>query len=187
MARIGTAFRAFFGSLFNAETAERVGKALDAQAALPGPPQEPPKAAPRPPEPKKPEKPRPPARSDAVTLLATLQREARLIDFVQEPLDGLSDQQIGAAVRDIHRNLAAALNRMFSIGPVLSEAEGARVEVPKGFDAGQYRLVGNVAGEPPFHGTLAHHGWQCQSVQLPEWSGGESSATVLAPAEVELK
>lgn len=186
MGRIGTAFRAFFGSLFNSDTATRVGQAL-AEDAPKLESQEEPAAKPQPKPKPAPPAPKPPARSEAVTLLATLQREARLIDFVQEPLDGLPDAQVGAAVREIHRNLADSLNRMFQIGPVLTDAEGSSVEVPAGFSAGRYRLVGNVTGEAPYRGTLAHHGWQAQSIQLPDWTGNDESATVIAPAEVELK
>src|SRR5207253_6846543 len=36
----------------------------------------------------------------AVQLLAILQREGRLLDFLQEDVDGYADAQIGAAVRD---------------------------------------------------------------------------------------
>ncbi len=150
MARVAVAFQAFFKSLFNREVAERVGMALKATSEQPKIEQPKPiekKPAPAP-APKK------PARSEAVTLLAALQREARFIDFVKEPLDGLSDEQIGAAVRDIHRNLASVINRMFGPKPVLSESEGAAIEIPQGFDAGKYRLVGKVAGEPPFQGHI---------------------------------
>jgi hypothetical protein len=183
MARVRVAFQAFFKSLFNREAAERIDQSLK------GPSEQPKIEPPKPPE-KKPAPapvPKKPARSEAVTLLAALQREARFIDFVKEPLDGLSDEQIGAAVRDIHRNLAAVVNRMFAPQPVLSDSEGATIEVPKGFDAGKYRLVGKVAGEPPFHGTLAHHGWQVASCQLPEWTGSDAAASVIAPAEVEIR
>jgi hypothetical protein len=42
-----------------------------------------------------------------------------------------------------------------------------------------------VAGQPPFRGTLKHHGWVASSVRLP--AVAESlDARVLAPAEVEL-
>jgi Domain of unknown function (DUF2760) len=180
MARIAVAFQAFFKSLLNREVAERIGQALA------GPAEQPKLEKPKPPE-KKPEPPKKPARSEAVTLLAALQREARFLDFVQESLDGLSDEQIGAAVRDIHRNLASVINRMFGPKPVLSESEGASIEVPKGFDAGRYRLVGQVAGEPPYQGTLTHHGWQVAVCQLPEWTGTPAAAPIIAPAEVEIR
>ena len=180
MARFAVAFQAFFKALFNREMAERIDQALHGQ------PEKPKLEKPQAPE-EKPAPPKKPARSDAVTLLAALQREARFIDFVEEPLDGLSDEQIGAAVRDIHRNLAAVVNRMFGPQPVLSENEGAKIDIPKGFDAGRYRLVGHVSGEPPFQGTLTHHGWQVATCQLPEWTGSNEAAKIIAPAEVEVK
>ena len=98
----------------------------------------------------------PPVRSEAMTLLATLQREARFVDFIQEPLAGYSDAQIGAAARDVHRDCGTVLERLFALRPVVPDEEGAEVEVPAGFDAGRYRLTGNVAGEPPFRGRLVH-------------------------------
>ncbi len=180
--RIIVAFRAFFATLFKAGVAQRV------EAALEGPEAAPATAAP-PTAAKKPAKPQPakPARSEAITLLATLQREARFLDFVMEPLDDYADEQIGAAARDVHAGCAAAIKRLFDPRPTLAEEEGAAVEVPPGFDPARYRLLGNVAGEPPFRGQLAHHGWEAGKVELPQWTGAESSRRVVAPAEVELK
>ncbi|MCA9069020.1 MAG: DUF2760 domain-containing protein [Planctomycetaceae bacterium] len=181
MGRVGVAFKAFFKSLFDTEIAERVGHALEGEAEKPK--LESPKAPEKKPEPVPPK----PARSEAVTLLAALQREARFIDFVKEPLDGLTDEQVGAAVRDIHRNLAGVVNRMFGPKPVLTDNEGETIEVPKGFDASRYRLIGQVSGAPPHKGILTHHGWQVATCQLPEWTGTDEAAPVIAPAEVEIK
>ena len=47
---------------------------------------------------------------------------------------------------------------------------GGRSRLPA-IDAGRYRLIGNVAGQPPFHGRLVHHGWEATVCQLPAWSG----------------
>ncbi len=127
-----------------------------------------------------------PVRSEAVTLLAALQREARFVDFIKEPLDGYSDAQIGAAARDVHRDCGKVLDRLFAIRALNDQEEGSALEVPAGFDAGRYRLTGNVAGNPPFRGRLVHHGWEAAEVQLPEWSGTSQSARVIAPIEVEL-
>ena len=126
-------------------------------------------------------------RSEAVSLLAVLQREARLIDFIKEPIAGYSDAQVGAAVRDLHKNCAAVLDRLFALQPFNAAAEGAPVEVPRNFDAAQFRVTGNVTGEPPFRGTLRHHGWKAAKCELPEWTGSEASALIVAPAEVEVK
>ena len=72
--------------------------------------------------------------SEAITLLAALQREARFVDFIQESLAGYSDAQIGAAARDVHRDCGAVLERMFALRPAVAEEEGTEVEVPAGFD-----------------------------------------------------
>ena len=127
-----------------------------------------------------------PARSEAITLLATLQREARFVDFIKEPLDSYNDAQIGAAVRDVHRDCAKVLDRLFAIQPMVNQEEDSPVDVPAGFDAGRFRLTGNVVGDPPFHGRLVHHGWEATEVRLPAWSGTQLSARVVAPVEVEL-
>jgi hypothetical protein len=121
----------------------------------------------------------------AVQLLAILQREGRLLDFLQEDVDGYSDAQIGAAVRDIHRGCKKALAEHMPLEPVLREAENAQVRVDPGFDPSRIRLVGNVVGEPPFTGALRHHGWRIAKVTLPSPARG-TDPSVVAPAEVEL-
>lgn len=176
MGRVSTAFRAFFRALFDAEVAERVELALDQAPATE------PAALPTPAAPVQPK----PVRSDALNLLAVLQREGRLIDFLKEPIDAYTDAQIGAAVRDVHRDCAAALERMFAVRPVRSEGEGTGIEVPAGFDAGRLRLTGNVAGQPPYRGTLRHQGWEAQKAEVPQWSGSTAAARIIAPAEVEI-
>lgn len=182
MGRIWLAIRAFFLILFNADVARRVGEIL-AAGKLPTPPRE---TARRPEKVTQPPKPKP-SRSDALTLLATLQREARLVDFVKEPLVGYSDAQVGAAARDVHRECGKVLDRLFALKPAVSAEEGAEIEVPAGFEAERYRLTGNVTGEPPFTGKVAHHGWEAGRCEVPAWSGTPSASLVVAPVEVELK
>jgi hypothetical protein len=136
---------------------------------------------------KKASTPKPPARSEAITLLAALQREARFVDFIQEPLAGYSDAQVGAVARDVHRDCAAVLDRMFALKPAVADEEGKDVSVPADFDSNRWRLTGNVTGEPPFRGRLVHPGWEATACELPTWSGSSGSARIVAPAEVELK
>jgi len=183
MGRILLAFRVFFAVLFSGETATRVARALigtiePVPAPVPAP-------APKPVEPKRPE-PKRPSQSEAITLLATLQREARLIDLLMEDLTSYSDDQVGAAVRTIHQDSGKVLNRFFSIQPILNDEEGARVDVPGGFDAARFRLTGKVTGEAPFAGTLRHHGWEATRCELPQFTGSDSAARTIAPAEVEV-
>ena len=178
MHRIYLAFRIFFLTLFKRAIAEKVGQLLS--GAQPAP-------SPAPMQPKQPLAPKPPARSEAITLLAALQREARFVDFIQESLAGYSDAQIGAAVRDVHRDCNAVLQRLFALKPAVPQDEGSEMELPKGFDAGRFRLTGNVAGEPPLRGKLVHPGWEAAKCELPTWTGSKDSARVITPAEVEIK
>lgn len=182
MRRILLATRAFFRILFDAAVAEQVARILGGPQAAGG-------AAAAPAAPARVERPPAPraGRSEALTLLATLQREARFVDFIQEPLEGYSDAQIGAAARDVHRDCRNVVERLFALRPVVPDQEGAEVGVAAGFDPGRYRLLGNVTGTPPFRGQLAHHGWEATACVLPVWSGSDDAARVVAPVEVELR
>jgi len=178
--RLILAIRVFFVVLFKAATAERIRKLLETGVSGEA---EPPKPLP---QPLRAEVPKKPVRSEAVTLLATLQREARFVDLAEESLDAYTDEQVGAAARDVLRDCRKVLDRLFELKPVLSQDEGAEIELPSGYDAGRFRLAGNVAGEPPFRGRLVHHGWEAGKCELPAWSGSEPAARVVAPAEIEL-
>jgi hypothetical protein len=114
-----------------------------------------------------------------------LQREGRLVDFLLESLDDYEDSDIGAAVRDIHRGCRTFLKEHVVIEPVMPGDEDDAVTVPRGFDPGEVRLIGEVDGDPPFKGTLVHHGWRAVSLELPALTEGVDRR-VLAPAEVKL-
>lgn len=131
-------------------------------------------------------KPKAPLRNDAITLLATLQREARFVDIVMEPLGDYSDAQVGAATRDVLRDCGQTLERLFAIFPVVDAEEGASHETPADVDAARYRLTGNIEGEPPYRGQLVHHGWQATRCDLPKWSGKNDAALIVAPVEIEI-
>lgn len=124
-------------------------------------------------------------RDGALALLALLQREGRLVDFLREPLDGFSDADIGAAARDVHRGCKKVLEQHLAMEPVMPGEEETKVSVPKGFDPAEIRLVGEAKGDPPFKGTLRHHGWRVTEAKLPTLAEG-IDRTVIAPAEVEI-
>lgn len=121
----------------------------------------------------------------ALRLLTLLQREGRLLDFLLEDIQTYGDAQIGAAVRDIHQKCQATLKEHLALEPILTQPEGASVEVPAGFDPSAIRLTGNVTGQPPFHGTLQHHGWRVKELKLAPVAQGQDEFVVM-PAEVEL-
>jgi hypothetical protein len=121
----------------------------------------------------------------SLRLLTLLQREGRLVDFLLEEVQPYADDQIGAAVRDIHRNCKAALQDHLVLEPVLPQNEGDTVEVPAGFDPSAIQLTGNVTGQPPFRGALRHRGWRVKEIKLAPPPEGQDDL-VLQPAEVEL-
>jgi hypothetical protein len=122
----------------------------------------------------------------AIQMLAILQRQGRLIDFLQEDLSLYDDAQIGAAVRNVHAGCKQALEDHLELKPVFDENEGSTITVPPGFDAAATRLTGNVVGDPPFQGQLRHRGWRVVHVELPQLTELRGKDWILAPAEVEV-
>jgi hypothetical protein len=130
-----------------------------------------------------------PAREDnsdrAVQLLALLQRDGRLVDFVTEDLSTYSDAQIGAAVRDIQAGCRRVLDRYVTLEPVVNNREGDPITLGQELDTAAIRLVGNVTGKPPFSGRLLHRGWRISHVQLPPL-GDAAARAIVAQAEIEI-
>ena len=201
MSRVSLAFRCFFRVLFGGRLPEDAAALLPeakVAPALPEPkearaPKEAPKETRAPaPEPSLERRPAPSAgdlaahhRDGALALLGLLQREGRLVDFLRESLDDYSDADIGVAARDIHRGCRKVIEEHFVMEAVMPGREEARVVVPAGFDPGEVRLVGKVSGQPPFTGTLRHHGWRVIEIKLPTLTDGVDRR-VVAPAEVEV-
>jgi hypothetical protein len=119
-------------------------------------------------------------------LLALLQSSGRLIDFLKEDISSFSDAQVGAAVRQIHRECGKSLEEMVTIRPIMDEAEGTAIKVVAGYDPAQVKVVGKLAGGPPYSGVLVHKGWKAHKRSLPKVSALHC-ADVLAPAEVEVR
>jgi hypothetical protein len=142
-----------------------------------------------PPEPVKPAAPKIPppekAHASGLFVLSVLQQDGRLIDFLQQEVTSFSDEEVGAAARVVHGGCRKALSRLVSVRPVLNDEEGATITVPAGFDSNRIRLTGNVAGQPPFKGTLKHHGWIASDLKFPVLAE-TLDYRVVAPAEVEL-
>lgn len=164
--RFGIGWRAFTSALRDAAFANRVEPLLTAPAAT----------APTAPK----------FSGVPVRLLAVLQREGRLLDFLLEDIQTYPDAQIGAAVKDIHRKCHAAIKEHLVLEPVMTQSEGATVEVPAGFDPSAVRVTGNVTGNPPYRGTLQHHGWRVKELKLADPPEGQDER-ILMPAEVEVQ
>jgi hypothetical protein len=117
-------------------------------------------------------------------MLAILQRDGRLVDFLMEDLAAYQDAQIGAAARDVHAGCRTALTRYVALESVLDDEEGQTVTVDRTADPSSVKVVGSVAGAPPYRGVLRHRGWRATRVDLPPLAA--AGRTILAPAEVEV-
>jgi hypothetical protein len=178
---IGTAFRAFFGALFDSETSIRIEKALAASGPATAAIEDQSVSVSK--EPKVTKNQSKPSRSEAVTLLNALQREARLIDLVQESLDEYSDAQVGAAARDVLRDSKKVLQRLFALETLVTEEEGAIVSIPPNPSASRWRISGSNTSATS--GELIHAGWVAKQVDLPKWTGDAKDAMIIAAAEIE--
>ena len=174
MSRISASFRSFFAILFAGELPEDIANEFGYAKPVPAPviPEAPPVRV-----------------SDgALQLLGILQRDSRLIDFLMEDISGYGDDQVGAAVRTLHGDCKATLERHVRLVPVLDGVEGTyqKLDAAKAPDPARIKLIGNVpaSGKVP-GGTLRHRGWSAASIQLPVL--GKQDPQVIAPAEIEVE
>ena len=171
--RVKLAFAAFFTILFKG----RLPAALERSAQTSAPAAPAPAPAPAPAAADAPDR--------AVQMLALLQRDGRLVDFLMEDLTAYSDGQIGTAVRDVHAGCRRVLDHYLALESILDGREGEQTVIADQPDAAAIRLVGNVTGQPPFRGTLLHRGWRTARVELPPL-GPQAGRRVVAQAEVEV-
>jgi hypothetical protein len=121
----------------------------------------------------------------AVQMLALLQRDGRLIDFLAEDVAPYPDAQLGAAVRTVHESCRKVLESYLKLEPIIAAEEDQLVTLPAGLDPASIKLIGNVTGKLPLRGLLRHPGWRAIQVNLPSMPEGPSR-WVVAPAEVEV-
>jgi hypothetical protein len=121
----------------------------------------------------------------ALQILAILQRDSRLIDFLMEDIASYSDDQVGAAVRSMHDTCRDALGRYVQLAPVIDGVEGTFTRLAS-IDPASVKLLGNVPPQPPPGGILRHKGWRSVKVDLPALQG-KQDPKVIAPAEVEIE
>jgi Domain of unknown function (DUF2760) len=175
MSRISSAFRAFFSILFSGALPSDIAQQFGYSKAMPV------KAPPPPP------KPQAGPSAGAVQILGILQREARLVDFLMEDIAAYADDQIGAAVRDVHAQARVALERYLKLQPVIDGVEGTFTKT-EGLSAASLKFVGKVppSGTAP-GGVLRHKGWKAEKVDLPALGSDTLANSVLAPAELEIE
>jgi hypothetical protein len=122
---------------------------------------------------------------EPLRLLAILQRDSRFLDFFMDNINAAANDQIIAFVKKMHPECQTSLKDHLVLEPVMAQTEGETVEVPPGFDPSAIRLLGNITGQPPFHGTLQHRGWRVKEIKLAPPPTGHDEF-VLQPAEVHL-
>ena len=127
MNRILLAFRCFFEILFHgALSADALGalklarREPAAPGGVPSGPGTPPAAPSRTPA------------DGALQILTILQRDSRVVDFLMEDIASYSDDQVGAAVRELHDQCRDSLARHFTLQPVIDGVEGTPVKAPSG-------------------------------------------------------
>jgi hypothetical protein len=168
--RISFAFRSFFSILFGGTLPSDIAQAFGYSKVVQMRP------APAP-------KPQAGPSDGAVQILSILQRDARLIDFLMEDVSAYSDEQVGAAVRDVQEQSRKSLQRYLKLQPAVDGVEGTFTKLYPA-ESSAYKLIGKVpaSGKAP-GGTLRHKGWKVDKVDLPTVAPG----SVLAPAEIEIE
>lgn len=178
MNRIFLAFRCFFNILFQGRLSDAAITALGLTRRSGASPAAPPKAS-------------VPATTvvkssdGALQILGILQRDSRLIDFLMEDIASYSDDQVGAAVRELHNQCRDSLTRYLTLQPVIDSVEGTFTQAPSK-DPNVVKFIGNVPAAPPPGGILRHKGWRAVKVDLPTL-GTKQDPAVLAPAEIEIE
>jgi hypothetical protein len=175
--RILLAFRCFFNLLFHGELSPETLTALGLSRPTT------PAAAPRPAA--APAVPTVRTADGALQILGILQRDSRLIDFLMEDISGYGDDQVGAAVRELHDQCRDSVARYVTLQPVIDGVEGTYANAPS-TDPNLVKFVGNVPAKPPKGGTLRHKGWRAATVNLPAVVGKQDPA-IIAPAEIEIE
>lgn len=124
-----------------------------------------------------------------VHFLGLLQEKGRLVDFIMDDISAYNNEQVGAAARVVHQGCAQLIREHFSPEAVHEAREGAAVTLEPGYNPGEIRAVGKLAGAPPFQGTLLHHGWKAARIDLPRLADKPHSdgPLIITPAEVEVR
>jgi Domain of unknown function (DUF2760) len=180
--RVFLAFRCFFNILFGGRLSDAALGALGLSRRGGAPAASPKASAPGPAA-----TPAPAGKTSdgALQILSIMQRDSRLLDFLMEDLTSYSDDQIGAAVRELHDQCRDSVSRYITLQPVIDGVEGTFAQAPSK-DPGIVKFVGNVPATPPAGGTLRHKGWRAAKVDLPALPA-KQDATILAPAEIEIE
>ena len=126
-------------------------------------------------------------KGDVLTLLSSLQKQGRFIDFVMGDISQFPDSQIGAAARVVHRGCQTAMSEYLDLEPIHGDQEGSTVPLKEDEQGELYRFIGDLDSEPPKQGRLVHKGWKTKKLQLPRRTNPvNANQMIISPAEVEI-
>lgn len=126
-----------------------------------------------------------PYENGALQLLSELQKEGRLIDFLEEDLNQYGDEEIGSSVRAIHEGCRNVMNKVLNKTKIVNQEEESHYRVNDDYDAIEVKLSGKVKDTFPQKGVVVHPGWKAEKVHLPERL--DAMGGVIAPAEIEIE
>jgi hypothetical protein len=176
LSRIVLAFRCFFNILFRGELSSEALTSLNLTRR---------EAAPKTAAPKPAALPEAKPSDGALQFLGILQRDSRLVDFLMEDITSYADDQIGAAVRELHDQCRDSIGRYVTLQPVIDGVEGTFTKATSS-DPNVIKFIGNVPAKPPAGGTLRHKGWRAAKIDLPALTAKQDAA-IIAPAEIEIE
>lgn len=177
--RILLAFRSFFAILFAGRLPADIAQEFGFTPPTPQPAAKPAPAAAKPVLQAQPS-------DGAVQILGILQRDSRLIDFLMEDISAYSDEQVGAAVRNLHDQSRESLTRYLTLAPIIDGVEGSFTKLDSN-DPSAVKLLGNVpVSGKAAGGVLRHKGWRAQRIELPPIPPTQTTS-IIAPAEVEIE
>jgi hypothetical protein len=84
----------------------------------------------------------------------------------------------------VHAGARQALQRYFTLEPVLDDEEGRPIALEPHVDAARVKVIGSMTGATALRGVLRHRGWEATRVSLPPLPA--AGHHIVAPAEVEV-
>jgi hypothetical protein len=173
--RLILAFQCFFKILFSGVFAQKVRSlGMDNKSIKPT---QLPKNEPKPPEKQQETK------DSSLLLLSLMQREARLIDFLMEDITEYSNEQVGAAIRDVHKKASGILKRCYD--PIALVAQEGEVDLEVAYNAEVWDVSGKIPQAGSFKAEVIHSGWMAQKLELPVWKGSLANRMLISPAQAE--
>ncbi|NRA64818.1 MAG: DUF2760 domain-containing protein [Pseudobacteriovorax sp.] len=125
--------------------------------------------------------------SSVLSMLSSLQKHGRFVDFVMGDISKYPDDKVGAASRVVHQGCREILQQYFDFKPIAETREGSDITVSNPSELIQYKLIGESNSTLPKTGKLVHKGWQTTKVNLPKQIGPQDNELkIISPAEVKL-